>query len=77
MPTNFAFCYRFGAILMPSVNPSIWAYQKRRRNEVSFSSQLCMIWFECFCIELLSISLLRSVNFKGLDMFQFNTELVS
>jgi len=24
---------RFGAIMMPSVNPSIWAYQKRRRNE--------------------------------------------
>ncbi|KAI5593403.1 hypothetical protein BDE02_03G012600 [Populus trichocarpa] len=49
---------------MPSVNPSIWAYQKRRRKE-------------CFFIELLSLFPLHSVNFEGLDMVQFNTELVS
>jgi hypothetical protein len=89
----FAFCSRFGPILMPSVNPSIWAYQKRRRNAVSFSSQFwCLLWippsglilipkhgvlFQCFFIELLSLFPLHSVNFEGLDMFQFNTELVS
>jgi hypothetical protein len=35
------------------------------------------VLFQCFFIELLSLFPLHSVNFEGLDMFQFNTELVS